>query len=144
VESGSGVNLGKENEAKKNVNVNTAETSVELNQPHQQPGQQNNPEVAEPVKDKSLARYVVVTPILNLPSSETLGEEGNPIPSKGLPHSLRKASPLDPYKERLWDTAYDALCKKEPKLMKAYERDLLSFQTQDMKGIPASSSLLEN
>jgi len=49
----------------------------------------------------------------------------------GLPNDLHISAPLDIRKQSLWNEAYNCLCKEEPKLLAAYEQDLLSFQSQD-------------
>jgi hypothetical protein len=144
VGKGSGADKVKENEVKKDVKLDTAETRAEVNQSHQPTAQHDTQEVAEPAKDGNLVHQVIATPILNLPPGDTLNAEEDSNKSTESAHGLQKASPLGPNKERLWDESYDILCKKEPKLMKAYEKDLLSFQTQEKKGMLSSILPIRN
>jgi hypothetical protein len=131
----SGAKKAKENQVKKDVNFDTADTRAEINESYQETAQYDTQDVAQPAKDRNLVRQAAATPILNLSPGNTLGAEGEPNKSTESAHGLQKASLLGPNKERLWDEAYDILCKKEPNLLKAYERDLLSFQAQDKKGM---------
>ena len=144
VERGSGADKAKENEVKIGVNLDTTETRAMVDQSHQQTAQHDIQEVAEAVKDRNLVPQVIATPILNYPPGDTLDVQGKPNQSTKSIHNLRKASPLDPNKEKLWDQAYSELRKKEPDLIKAYEGDLLSFQTQHNKGMLSSISFTRN
>lgn len=135
IEKKTGNDQEKQNETNKDSKSGQVETSGELTGIHLRTVQHDVEVVTEPAKPKYQEREVNAIPVLNLPPGDALDGKGNSNGGIESAHGLRKASPLHPNKQRLWDEAYDSLCRKEPDLMKAYERDLLSFQVQEKKGM---------
>lgn len=136
----SGGDKSKESQVKKDGNP-TLDTSLETGQSYQQAVQDDIRDVADSRKDKTPKFQDLATPCLipshgNVPDTSAASKNATEPP-----RGFQKATPLGPTRERLWDEAYDILCEKEPKLMKAYERDLLSFQTQDKKGTDSAEDM---
>lgn len=127
---------GKAGEIQVKKGVGTAlRTSFVLDQRHQQAVRNEDRDVSESTEQKNTELQAPLTPILNISPGHGSATREEPNNLTESSRGLQKATPLGPTRERLWDEAYDILCEKEPKLMKAYERDLLSCQTQDEKGI---------
>lgn len=125
----------KQTTLKKNNEAGLAESGATTSETNLQPVQHHLEQTTEPVKGPNQDRHVAAIPVLKLPPRDTSNVHDNENNIAASTRELQKASPLGPNKQRLWDEAYDTLCKKEPGLVKAYQRDLLSLQTQDKRGM---------
>ncbi|KAH8807393.1 hypothetical protein F5884DRAFT_341401 [Xylogone sp. PMI_703] len=133
VERGSGANERKENEAKEDIDFDIVETSIEAGQGNHQAVEHNIREAMGDAKERNLEGGMTTTPILNLPPPDPVHRQGILNGSTESSRDLQRASAIGRNTARLWDEAYDVLCRTEPSLIKAYERDLLSFQAEDKK-----------
>lgn len=98
-------------------------------------------EVPGSTEDGSNEPQLDAPPTLNLPTKNILAAEQTSNERTDLAGGPRISAAPDPKKQSLFDKAYEYLWTKEPDLMEAYEKDLLSFQPKDKQGIPSNISL---